>query len=159
MSSYDEMMKFISRVKEEASHVDWLINNVGISTYAKYEDYTFNEWTKIVNTNLSVCISGERTSPHYERRRHSFYRLLRRTAGLFLISGLRCHQIRHSFPYQILVKELEPKQIRSMPLPQDLLKPAGIRTALRKAMNALTVRLRFTALVRSQKWQIWHTKF
>ena len=56
MSSYDEMMKFVSRVKEEASHVDWLINNVGISTYAKYEDYTFNEWTKIVNTNLSVPV-------------------------------------------------------------------------------------------------------
>ena len=56
MSSYDEMMKFVSRVKEEASHVDWLINNVGISTYAKYEDYTFDEWTKIVNTNLSVPV-------------------------------------------------------------------------------------------------------
>ena len=56
MSSYDEMMKFVSRVKEEASHVDWLVNNVGISTYAKYEDYTFDEWTKIVNTNLSVPV-------------------------------------------------------------------------------------------------------
>lgn len=62
-----------------------------------------------------VCsgISGERTSPHYERRRqHSFYRLLRRTAGLFLISGLRRHQIRHHFLTKSLVKELEPKQIR-----------------------------------------------
>ena len=56
MSSYDEMMKFVSRIKEEASHVDWLVNNVGISTYAKYEDYTFDEWTKIVNTNLSVPV-------------------------------------------------------------------------------------------------------
>ncbi len=42
--------------KKKRSHVDWLVNNVGISTYAKYEDYTFNEWTKIVNTNLSVPV-------------------------------------------------------------------------------------------------------
>ena len=56
MSSYDEMMKFVSQIKEEASHVDWLVNNVGISTYAKYEDYSFEEWTRIVNTNLSVPV-------------------------------------------------------------------------------------------------------
>ena len=69
MSSYDEMMKFVSRVKEEASHVDWLINK-GISTYAKYEDYTFNEWTKM-NTNLSVPVFLRKPSPHYERRRQN----------------------------------------------------------------------------------------
>ena len=92
-------------------------------------------------------------TPHYERRRqHSFYRLLRRTAGLFLIPGVWCHQIRHSFPYQISGKKnWNQSRSGSMPLPRDLLKPAGIRTALRKAMNALTVRLHFTALVRSQK--------
>ena len=56
MSSYEEMMKFARRIKEEAGHVDWLINNVGISTYAKYEDYTFEEWSRIVNTNLSVPV-------------------------------------------------------------------------------------------------------
>ena len=161
MSSYDEMMKFVSRVKEEASHVDWLINNVGISTYAKYEDYTFNEWTKIVNTNLSVPVFlvKELRPIMSEGGSILFYRLLRRTAGLFLISGLRCHQIRHSFPYQNpWSKNWNQSRSGSMPLPRDLLKPAGIRTALRKAMNALTVRLHFTALVRSQKWQIWHTK-
>ena len=58
-----------------------------------------------------------------------------------------------------LVKELEPKQIRVNAIAPGFIEPAGTKTALRKAMNALTVRLRFTALVRSQKWQIWHTKF
>lgn len=56
MSSYEEMMSFVETVKEKAGHVDWLISNAGISTYAKYEDYTFEEWTKIVNTNLSVPV-------------------------------------------------------------------------------------------------------
>ena len=56
MSSYDQMMNFVTRIKKETDYVDWLVNNVGISTYAKYEDYTFEEWSKIVNTNLSVPV-------------------------------------------------------------------------------------------------------
>lgn len=56
MSSYEAMMSFVQEIKEKAGHVDWLICNAGISTYARYEDYTFEEWTKIVNTNLSVPV-------------------------------------------------------------------------------------------------------
>ena len=56
MSSYDEMMNFVGEVKEKAGHVDWLISNAGISTYDKFQDYTFEEWNKIVNTNLSVPV-------------------------------------------------------------------------------------------------------
>lgn len=56
MSSYEEMQSFVREVIEKAGHVDWLVSNVGISTYAKYEDYTFEEWTKIVNTNLSIPV-------------------------------------------------------------------------------------------------------
>ncbi len=161
MSSYDEMMKFVSRVKEEASHVDWLINNVGISTYAKYEDYTFDEWTKIVNTNLSVPVFLVKE-----------LRPIMNEGGSILFTGSYAGQQAYSsslvygvtksaihFLTKSLVKELEPNRSGSMPLPRDSLKPAGIRTAPRKAMNVLTVRLRFTALARSPKWQIWHTKF
>ena len=56
MSSYDDMMNFVKEVKEKAGHVDWLISNAGISTYDKFQDYTFEEWNKIVNTNLSVPV-------------------------------------------------------------------------------------------------------
>lgn len=56
MSSYEAMLALVKEIRERAGHVDWLICNTGISTYAKYEDYTFEEWTKIVNTNLSVPV-------------------------------------------------------------------------------------------------------
>lgn len=56
MSSYEAMLSFVEEIKEKAGYVDWLVSNAGISTYAKYEDYTFDEWTKIVNTNLSVPV-------------------------------------------------------------------------------------------------------
>ena len=52
----DDMMNFVGEVKEKAGHVDWLISNAGISTYDKFQDYTFEEWNKIVNTNLSVPV-------------------------------------------------------------------------------------------------------
>lgn len=56
MSSYEDMMAFVSELKGQADHIDWLVSNAGVSTYAKYEDYTFEEWTRIVNTNLSVPV-------------------------------------------------------------------------------------------------------
>ena len=61
MSSYDDMINFVGEVKEKAGHVDWLISNAGISTYDKFQDYTFEEWNKIVNTNLCcTCIYDQR---------------------------------------------------------------------------------------------------
>ena len=56
MSSYEEMLKFVAKLKTQTDHIDWLVSNAGISTYAKYEDYSFEEWTRIVNTNLSVPV-------------------------------------------------------------------------------------------------------
>jgi len=49
-------MSFVEELKKRADHIDWLVSNAGISTYAKYEDYSFEEWTRIVNTNLSVPV-------------------------------------------------------------------------------------------------------
>ena len=56
MSSYEDMLDFVVELKDQADHIDWLVSNAGVSTYAKYEDYTFEEWTRIVNTNLSVPV-------------------------------------------------------------------------------------------------------
>lgn len=153
MSFYDEMMKFVSRVKEEASHVDWLINNVGISTYAKYEDYTFNEWTKIVNTNLSVPVFLVKE-----------LRPIMSEGGSILFTGSYAGQQAYSsslvygvtksaihFLTKSLVKELEPKQIRVNAIARDSLKPAGTKTAPRKAMSGSTAKLLSTASAKSPK--------
>lgn len=114
MSSYDQMMNFVTRIKKETDHVDWLVNNVGISTYAKYEDYTFEEWNKIVNTNLSVPVFLVKE-----------LRPIIREDGSILFTGSYAGQQAYSsslvygvtksaihFLTKSLVKELEPKQIR-----------------------------------------------
>lgn len=114
MSSYDEMMSFLSKIKTETDHVTWLVNNVGISTYAKYEDYTFEEWSKIVNTNLSIPVFLVKE-----------LRPIICEGGSILFTGSYAGQQAYSsslvygvtksaihFLTKSLVKELEPKQIR-----------------------------------------------
>ena len=56
LSSYDEMIGFKNRVLEISQTVDRLILNTGIGTYEKFENYTFELWTKVMNTNLSVPV-------------------------------------------------------------------------------------------------------
>ena len=82
--------------------------------YAKYEDYTFNEWTKIVNTNLSVPVFLVKE-----------LRPIMSEGGSILFTGSYAGQQAYSsslvygvtksaihFLTKSLVKELEPKQIR-----------------------------------------------
>lgn len=114
MSSYEQMMEFAETIRSQAGHVDWLINNVGISTYAKFEDYTFEEWNKIVTTNLSVPVFLVKE-----------LRSVMREGGSILFTGSYAGQQAYSsslvygvtksaihFLTKSLVKELEPKGIR-----------------------------------------------
>lgn len=114
MSSYDEMMKFVSRIKEEAGHADWLVNNVGISTYAKFEDYTFEEWSKIVNTNLSVPVFLVKELRPFMSEGGSIL-FTGSYAGQQAYSSSLVYGVTKSaihFLTKSLVKELEPKGIR-----------------------------------------------
>ena len=62
MSSYEEMMVFVEELKKQTDHIDWLVSNAGISTYAKYEDYSFEEWTHQQRKRLRFFQSGQRTA-------------------------------------------------------------------------------------------------
>lgn len=113
MSSYEAMMEFVSVIREQAGVVDWLVCNAGISTYAKYEDYTFEEWNKIVNTNLSIPVFMVKE-----------FRPMMREGGKLLFMGSYAGQQAYSsslvygvtkaavhFLTKSLVKEFEPKGI------------------------------------------------
>ena len=54
LSDYDAMMEFAGKVKEMTDHIDWLVLNTGIGTYVPYDEYTFELWNHIINTNLSI---------------------------------------------------------------------------------------------------------
>ena len=114
MSSYEDMMAFVQEVKSRAGHVDWLISNAGISTYDKFQDYTFEEWSRIVNTNLSVPVFLVKE-----------LRPVMKEGGSILFTGSYAGQQAYSsslvygvtkaavhFLTKSLVKEFEPKKIR-----------------------------------------------
>ena len=100
MSSYEEMMVFVEELKKQTDHIDWLVSNAGISTYAKYEDYSFEEWTRIVNTNLSVPVFmvKELRSMMVEGGSVLFTGSY---AGIFFFPCIWSHQGSHPFPDQI----------------------------------------------------------
>ena len=161
MSSYDDMMNFVGEVKEKAGHIDWLISNAGISTYDKFQDYTFEEWNKIVNTNLSVPVFMVKE-----------FMPVMTEGGRVLFMGSYAGQQAYSsslvygvtkaaihFLTKSLVKEFEPKASQSMPLPPVSSRRPGMRTAHRKATNASTARSHCTDSVRSKTWQIWRTVY
>ena len=139
MSSYDDMMNFVREVKEKAGHVDWLISNAGISTYDKFQDYTFEEWNKIVNTNLSVPVFMIKE-----------FMPVMTEGGRVLFMGSYAGQQAYS---SSLVYGVTKAAIHF------LTKRPGMRTAHRKATNASTERSHCTDSVRSKTWRIWHTVY
>lgn len=114
MSCYEQMLLFAEEIKGHADHVDWLVNNVGVSTSKKFEDYTFEEWGKIINTNLSVpAFLVQELKPFM------------REGGSVLFTGSYAGQQAYSsslvygvskaavhFLAKSLVKEMEPKAVR-----------------------------------------------
>ena len=145
-----EYLDFVAELKGQVDHIDWLVSNAGVSTYAKYEDYTFEEWTRIVNTNLSVPVFMVKE-----------LRLLMSEGGSVLFTGSYAGQQAYSsslvygvtkaaihFLTKSLVKEFEPKGM-------DLSKPHGTAPAPRKAMTALTKRSHSTGSELWKRWRIW----
>lgn len=54
LSDYDAMIDFTKKIIEISDKIDNLILNTGIGTYEKFDDYTYELWTKVINTNLSI---------------------------------------------------------------------------------------------------------
>lgn len=126
MSSYEDMEKLVEFVREQAGQVDWLVSNAGVSTYARFEDYTFGEWTRIVNTNLSIPVFLIRE-----------LRPMMKGGGSILLTGSHAGNQAYSsslvygvtkaavhFLAKSLVKELEPVGVRV-----NAIAPGFIRTS------------------------------
>lgn len=56
MSRYEEMERLSKEIMSITDHVDWLILNTGVSTYAPFDDYTYDMWEKIMRTNVNVPV-------------------------------------------------------------------------------------------------------
>ncbi len=53
VSSFEAVRSFVANVKQQFNSIDVLINNAGISMVGLLQDMTPEEWSRIVNVNLS----------------------------------------------------------------------------------------------------------
>lgn len=54
MSDYDSMCEFAAKVCEIFPKIDHVVCNTGISAYGSFDDYTWEMWNKVIQTNLSI---------------------------------------------------------------------------------------------------------
>ena len=54
LSDYDAMYRFAETLRSRTDHVDWLVLNTGVGTYASFDDYTSELWDRVMRTNVSV---------------------------------------------------------------------------------------------------------
>lgn len=55
LSDYIELKKFVKNI-EMFGEIDYLISNIGISEYAKFDDYTIDMWNRVMDTNLTMPV-------------------------------------------------------------------------------------------------------
>lgn len=114
LSGHEGLMRLEESFLETETSLDWLVLNTGISTRKSFEEYTFEEWNEILNTNLSIPAFAVRD-----------FRPVMKKGGSVLFMGSYAGNQAYSsslvygvskaavhFLARSLVKELEPKQIR-----------------------------------------------
>ncbi len=114
LSEYDGMMEFVSNAVEQLGKIDYLVCNTGIGTYMKYDEYTFEVWNKVMNTNVSLPAFMIREFRKNMSENGSIV-LMGSYAGLRSYSSSVVYSVSKAaliFLSEVLVKELEPKGIR-----------------------------------------------
>lgn len=114
LSDYDNMKKFVDEVEKKVGYVDYLICNVGIGEYAKFDDYTVDMWNHVMNTNLTIPTFLIKEMKKRMQKKGSIL-LIGSYAGKKEYSSSVVYSISKAgvlFLTKVLVKELEPFQIR-----------------------------------------------
>ncbi|MCI9281192.1 MAG: glucose 1-dehydrogenase [Bacilli bacterium] len=65
LSNIEEVKNTFAKIKDEFGHIDILINNAGISSSTKLENYTEDEYNKITDLNIkSVFVCSKEIVPY-----------------------------------------------------------------------------------------------
>jgi 3-oxoacyl-[acyl-carrier protein] reductase len=102
--------------EENFGHVDILVNNAGISYFSLIQDMDFQEWIKVINTNLnSVFLNSKRAIPNMVARKDGVIINMSSIWGDFGASMEACYSTSkgaiNTFT-KALAKELAPSKIR-----------------------------------------------
>ncbi len=139
LSSKEEMDEVFKKVKEIYGHIDILINNAGISSKTKIEDYTDEEYEKITNLNIkSVFNCSKEIIPYLKETKgvilntSSMVSIYGQSSGVmypttkFAVNGITKSLARELAPYGIRVNAVAPGIINTdmvAKLPKEMIEP------------------------------------
>ena len=139
LSSKEEMNEVFKKVKEIYGHIDILINNAGISSKTKIEDYTDEEYEKITNLNIkSVFNCSREIIPYLKETKgvilntSSMVSIYGQPSGVmypttkFAVNGITKSLARELAPYGIRVNAVAPGIINTdmvAKLPKEMIEP------------------------------------
>lgn len=139
LSSKEEMNEVFKKVKEIYGHIDILINNAGISSKTKIEDYTDEEYEKITNLNIkSVFNCSKEIIPYLKETKgvilntSSMVSIYGQPSGVmypttkFAVNGITKSLARELAPYGIRVNAVAPGIINTdmvAKLPKEMIEP------------------------------------
>lgn len=139
LSSKEEMDEVFKKVKEIYGHIDILINNAGISSKTKIEDYTDEEYEKITNLNIkSVFNCSKEVIPYLKETKgvilntSSMVSIYGQPSGVmypttkFAVNGITKSLARELAPYGIRVNAVAPGIINTdmvAKLPKEMIEP------------------------------------
>ncbi len=139
LSSKEEIDEVFKKVKEIYGHIDILINNAGISSKTKIEDYTEEEYDKITNLNIkSVFNCSKEIIPYLKETKgvilntSSMVSIYGQPSGVmypttkFAVNGITKSLARELAPYGIRVNAVAPGIINTdmvAKLPKEMIEP------------------------------------
>lgn len=139
LSSKEEMDEVFKKIKEIYGHIDILINNAGISSKTKIEDYTDEEYEKITNLNIkSVFNCSKEIIPYLKETKgvilntSSMVSIYGQPSGVmypttkFAVNGITKSLARELAPYGIRVNAVAPGIINTdmvAKLPKEMIEP------------------------------------
>ena len=139
LSSKEEMNEVFKKVKEIYSRIDILINNAGISSKTKIEDYSEEEYDKITNLNIkSVFNCSKQIIPYLKETKgvilntSSMVSIYGQPSGVmypttkFAVNGITKSLARELAPYGIRVNAVAPGIINTdmvAKLPKEMIEP------------------------------------
>lgn len=139
LSIKEEMDEVFKKVKEIYGHIDILINNAGISSKTKIEDYTDEEYEKITNLNIkSVFNCSREIIPYLKETKgvilntSSMVSIYGQPSGVmypttkFAVNGITKSLARELAPYGIRVNAVAPGIINTdmvAKLPKEMIEP------------------------------------
>lgn len=139
LSSKEEMNEVFKKVKEIYGHIDILINNAGISSKTKIEDYSEEEYDKITNLNIkSVFNCSKEIIPYLKETKgvilntSSMVSIYGQPSGVmypttkFAVNGITKSLARELAPQGIRVNAVAPGIINTdmvAKLPKEMIEP------------------------------------